>query len=81
MKYEFEIKSISKQIKDSKAKKVCIQLPDGLKEQATKIAEELRNRTNAEIFIWMSSNFGACDLPFFLKDYGFDIIINFGHAV
>ncbi len=80
MKYDFEIQKIINEINKSKAKKVCIQLPDGLKPYATQISTEIKSKTNAEIFIWMSTNFGACDTPFFLKDYNFDIVFNFGHS-
>ena len=37
-------------------------------------------KTKAEIYIWAGSNFGGCDLPFYLDKYNFDLLINFGHA-
>ncbi len=80
MEYDFEIEKIAKKINNSKAKKVCLQFPDGLKEKATEISKELEKKTNSEIFIWMGSNFGACDVPFFLEKYNFDLIVNYGHS-
>ena len=80
MKYNLETQKVINEIKKSKAKKVCLQFPDGLKEQATNIAKEIENKTSAKIFIWMSSNFGACDTPFFLEKYNFDLIVNYGHS-
>ena len=80
MAYNFELDKIVNNIKKSNAKKVCLQLPDGLKPKATEISTFLRKNTNAEIFIWLGSNFGACDVPLHLEKLNFDLIINFGHA-
>ena len=80
MKYDLEIDKVVKEIKKSNVKKVCIQLPDGLKPQATKISDTLKKKTSAEIYIWLGSNFGACDVPLHLKNLKFDLIINFGHS-
>jgi len=68
--------SAIKEIKRKKAKKVLIQLPDGLKPQATEITRELEEKTNASISIWAGSCYGACDIP---QAKGFDLIIQFGH--
>jgi 2-(3-amino-3-carboxypropyl)histidine synthase len=81
MDYDFELKKVIEEINKSKAKKVCIQLPDGLKPFAAKITNELKSKTDAEIFIWASSNYGACDTPFYLDKYNFDLLINFGHTM
>jgi 2-(3-amino-3-carboxypropyl)histidine synthase len=80
LKYNLEVDKIIKYIKKSKAKKVCIQLPDGLKPKATKLSDELKKKTGSEIYIWLGSNFGACDVPLHLKNLKFDLIINFGHS-
>ena len=37
-------------------------------------------KTKAQIYIWSGSNYGGCDLPFYLDKYDFDLLINFGHA-
>ena len=80
MEYDFELERIKKEIKKSKAKLVCLQLPDGLKPMATEIARELEQGTGAKILIWAGSNFGGCDVPTQLQKLGVDLIINFGHA-
>ena len=74
--YELEIKNAKEAIKKTNAKKVLIQLPDGLKPLATKIADELAAK-GIEISIWFGTCFGACDVPN-VKD--FDLLIQFGHA-
>jgi len=80
MQYDFELEKAIEKIKKEKAKRVCIQLPDGLKPKATEIAKKLREATKADILIWMESCFGACDIPTQLKNIDVDIIIQFGHA-
>ena len=80
MKYDLEIPRIIEEIKKNKAKRVCLQLPDGLKPQATKLTDQIQKQTDTEVFIWGGSNFGACDIPTQLKDLKFDLVFNFGHS-
>ena len=77
MEYDLELKKAVSEIQKRKAKTVCIQLPEGLKDQATKIVERLREETDAEILIWAETCFGACDVPD-LKDV--DLLIQWGHS-
>ena len=76
--YDLELDRAAGEIKKSKAKLVCIQLPDGLKPLAAGIADELEKKTNAKILIWLGSCFGACDVPD-LKEV--DLLIQFGHSL
>jgi 2-(3-amino-3-carboxypropyl)histidine synthase len=78
-KYNLELDKIISEIKKEKAKKVLVQLPDGLKPYATAIVDYLKDKTNAELVIWLGSCFGACDVPQIDKDE-FDLIVQFGHA-
>ena len=58
--YELELGRILKEIKKQKAKIVLLQFPDGMKPNATTIAEELEKRApKAEFLIWLGSCFGA----------------------
>ena len=77
MKYDLELKRAANEIKKRKAKKVCIQLPEGLKQKATEIADYLKKETGAKILIWADTCFGACDVPD-LKDV--DLLIQWGHS-
>jgi len=72
--YDLEINKIKKKIKSKKAKKVLLQLPDGLKPYASKIIEKIKTK-NVEIFVWAGSCFGACDLP----QVKVDLIVQLGH--
>ena len=79
-KYNLELGKIVSEINKEKAKKVLIQLPDGLKPNATAIVDYLKDKTNAELVIWSGSCFGACDVPQVNGDE-FDLIVQFGHSV
>ncbi|MBI4095333.1 MAG: hypothetical protein HY438_00570 [DPANN group archaeon] len=95
MDYDLELNRIVSEVKklneerrtkSEKPIKVCLQFPDGLKAEATKAVEQLKLKTKnqglkTEFFIWSGSNFGGCDYPWYLKDLGFDLLINFGHSV
>lgn len=80
MDYNLEIEKIIKEIKKVKAKRVLIQLPEGLKPNAPKIADEIEAKTNAKVLIWMGSCYGACDLPQGLEKLEIDLVIHFGHS-
>ncbi|MBI2040853.1 MAG: hypothetical protein HYT16_02000 [DPANN group archaeon] len=88
MDYDLELHRIVSEVKklDKERAKVCLQFPDGLKAEATKAVSQLKLKTKnqglkTEFYIWSGSNFGGCDYPWYLKDLGFDLLINFGHSV
>ena len=75
--YDLELDKAANYIKKENAKTVLIQLPEGLKPEATKIASYLQKNTEANILIWLDSCFGNCDYPT-LK--GVDLVIQWGHT-
>ena len=77
--YKPEVEKAVAKIKEDGAKTVCIQLPDGMKPYAKEIADEIENKTNAKVLIWLGSNFGACDIPLGLNRMGVDLLISWGH--
>lgn len=79
--YELELERIVSEIKNQKAKLVCIQLPDGLKKKATAIADYIEKHTKAKCLVWLGSCFGACDIPNLegMKKK-VDLLIQFGHS-
>jgi 2-(3-amino-3-carboxypropyl)histidine synthase len=79
-KYNLELEKVVDAIKKEKAKLVCIQLPEGLKQKATEIAELIESSSNAKCIIWMGTCFGACDIPLEIERAGVDMLIQFGHA-
>ena len=79
MGYDLELDRVVKEIRKIKAKRVCIQLPDGLKPKADKIHKEIENDTDAEVLIWLGSCYGACDTPN-LDRLKVDLLIQWGHS-
>ncbi len=78
--YNLELEKALEKIKETNAKMVCIQLPDGLKPKAKEIQDFLNQKTNAEILIWGGSCYGACDFPLEVEKIGIDLLISFGHS-
>jgi len=78
--YDLELEKVIKEIQKSKAKLVCIQLPDGLKPKATEIASAIEENTSAKVLIWLGSCFGACDVPSGLEKLGVDLLVQWGHT-
>ncbi|MFH1770718.1 MAG: diphthamide synthesis protein [archaeon] len=78
--YKYDLKKAIEEINAQKATKVLLHLPDGLKPKAAEIQAELKKETEAEIFIWAGSCYGACDLPIESGNIGIDMIIHFGHT-
>lgn len=77
--YKLELDKVVQEIKNRKAKQVLVQLPDGLKTEAGKIVDYIEINTEAKAFLWLSSCFGACDLPLGLDILKIDLMIQFGH--
>ena len=77
--YDPELDKAIQDIKKNNAKTVCIQLPDGMKPLAKEIADKITRETNVKIFIWLGSNFGACDIPLGLERLKIDLMISWGH--
>ncbi len=80
MDYDLELDRVVSEIRKAKAKRVCIQLADGLKPRAKEIQEAVEKNTDAEVLIWAGSCFGACDLPLQVEKLGVDLLIQFGHT-
>jgi 2-(3-amino-3-carboxypropyl)histidine synthase len=80
MAYDLELTKVIAYIKEKKAERVIIQLPEGLKNQALKITDRLESETNAEIIIWAGTCFGACDIPPDLEKNNIDLLIQWGHS-
>ena len=77
MIYDLELDSVISSIKKEKARVVMLQFSDGLKPDATSIAKQLEEATDAKIVIWLDSCYGSCDYPI-LRDV--DLLVQFGHT-
>ena len=68
-------------IKVANAKKIAVQLPDGMRTKAAGIVKELEKAANADIIILGDSCFGACDLrDNEARELGCDLLVHFGHT-
>ena len=79
MAYDLELDRAVTHVKESKAKSVCIQLPEGLKPEAKTIVTKIEKETGATVVVWMGSCYGACDVPDVDK-LGVDLLIQWGHS-
>ncbi len=77
--YDFELERIKTEIKERGARRVGLQLPEGLKTVAIDIAGEISKDTGAEVIISGNSCFGACDIDEKLEKV-VDLLFHFGHT-
>jgi 2-(3-amino-3-carboxypropyl)histidine synthase len=77
--YDVDLTSAISEIKRLKARMIALQVPDGLKKRAYQLAEDLENKTGAEVLVVAEPCFGACDVPSSLFDI-VDAIVNIGHS-
>jgi len=76
--YDLELDRVVMEIKQVKAKKVLVQLPDGLKPKAEMIVDYIEKKTKSTVFLWLGSCYGGCDVPSF-SGLKFDLVVQFGH--
>ncbi|MCK4475712.1 MAG: diphthamide biosynthesis enzyme Dph2 [Methanophagales archaeon] len=77
--YDFELEKVKKLIKERGARRVGLQLPDGLKTVATDVAAEISKDTGTEVIISGNSCYGACDIDEKLERI-VDVLFHFGHT-
>jgi 2-(3-amino-3-carboxypropyl)histidine synthase len=78
--YELELERIKTLIKERSARRVGLQLPEGLKAVATDIAAEISKETGAEVILSGNSCYGACDIDEKLGGM-VDLLFHFGHTI
>lgn len=78
--FDFEEESLTEKIRERGAKKVLLQLPEGLKPEGPRLAMLLQKR-DIESVISADPCYGACDLPLAeAEDLNIDLIVHFGHT-
>lgn len=82
--YDLELDKVVSEIRKRNAKKILIQLGDGLKPRAIEIQEHIQDilKNDApQIFFWLNSCYGKCDIPEIMdsKNNDIDLLIQFGH--
>ena len=78
--FDFEEERIKQEITKLGAKRVLLQMPEGLKPQAPKLAK-IVEKTGAVAIISADPCYGACDIAVVeAEGLGVDLIVHFGHA-
>ena len=78
--FDFEEERIKQEITELGAKRVLLQMPEGLKPQAPKLAK-LVEKTGAVAIISADPCYGACDIAVGeAEGLGVDLIVHFGHT-
>lgn len=79
-KFDFEEEKIKNEINRLDAKRVLLQLPEGLKPEAPRLAR-IVEKAGALPIISADPCYGACDIVFNEAEHlGVDMIVHFGHA-
>src|SRR5438309_10838108 len=60
--FDLEEEKLLSEIEGRGARKILIQLPDGLKQEGLRLAEMIRAKTGAEVFVSATPAWGAWDL-------------------
>ena len=80
MVLNFEMDRLVKELKKIKSKKVLVQLPEGIKQNAFKIQKEIE-KLGIEVIFSGETCWGACSIATHEAEYlGADLIVHFGHA-
>ena len=78
--FDFEEERLAKEIRKRKAKRVLIQLPEGLKPHALQIAATVES-AGAQVLISADPCYGACDLAVYdAQVLQADLILHYGHT-
>lgn len=79
--YDLEAERVAEEIRKRGARRVLIQLPDGLRPMAFTLVETLTRNTEADILLSGDSCYGACDLALSQAEkLDADLIVHYGHS-
>lgn len=79
--YDLELERVVSEITEREAKKVLLQLPDGMRPFAYQMVEAIEKAAGATVFLSGDSCYGACDIALTqAKQLGVDLIVHYGHT-
>jgi 2-(3-amino-3-carboxypropyl)histidine synthase len=79
--YQLEIERVTEEVKKRNARRILLQLPDGIRSIAYKIVNAIIISTGAQVFVSGDSCYGACDIAINqAKELDIDLIIHYGHS-
>jgi len=80
MTLDFELDKLDKELQTRKPKKVIVQLPEGIKQNAFEIVQRIKKH-NIEVLVSGETAWGGCCVSLEeAKNFEVDLIIHFGHA-
>jgi 2-(3-amino-3-carboxypropyl)histidine synthase len=78
--YDLEENRLVAEITGRGARRLLIQLPDGLKNEGPRLASLIREKTGAEVFVSATPAWGACDLSIDAATrLKADLLVHYGH--
>jgi len=78
--YDLEENRLIAEITGRGARRLLVQLPDGLKNEGPRLASLIREKTGAEVFVSASPAWGACDLSLdAAARLKADLLVHYGH--
>jgi len=78
--YDLEEDRLVAEITGRGARRLLIQLPDGLKNEGPRLASLIRDKTGAEVFVSATPAWGACDLSLdAAARLKADLLVHYGH--
>ncbi len=81
MDFDLETDRVCRAIEARKARTVVLQLPAGLRRRFFPLADEIRERTGAELIFAADPCYGACDPPHgAFADIEVDLFVMYGHT-
>ena len=79
--YNFDLERVIQEVRVRRSRRIVLQFPDGLIQYASRIASEIRARTDSEAIVSLDTCYGACDLATNAASrLAADLIVHYGHA-
>src|SRR3989344_3123078 len=80
-KFDFQEEFVVSELKRMNSKIALLQLPEGLKQEAIRLANYFDDNSDTDIIVSGETCWGGCDLSLDeAKNIGADLIIHYGHA-
>jgi len=80
--FDLEENRLIEEVKKQQAKRILIQLPNGLKSKGAYLSKLIEDQTGATVFISSKPCYGGCDLALCAaKAIKADLVVHYGHAL
>src|SRR4030067_3332179 len=76
-----ELQRVKEEVASGGSRRVLLQLPDGLRPHAYRLAAEIRRDSGAQVILSGDSCYGACDVASRqAEEVGADLLVHYGHS-